>query len=205
VHIYQQPNHTSSRLRLQVATCKHITHPLKPAPLTASLHSLSFLHGTFLPSAGHTDSKWRRRYCVLKGPRLFILRTSAALKPLAVLDLPGAAITASSTPLYPEDSPNGSPADSSDVLWVLRIQVQEGAARGGSRRSLNNSSSGRTVKFKIAAQTRELQVGWQADHLLTPYHRLEFLQDRHHTCAQDCMHALLCAGAVERCAASSSR
>lgn len=84
-----------------------------------------------------------------------ILRTAAAPKPLAVLDLSGAAITASSTPLYPEDSPD-SAADSSDVLWVLRIQVQQDAARGGSRHSLNNSS--KTVKIKIAAQKRELQV-----------------------------------------------
>lgn len=115
--------------------------------------------------AGHTDSKWRRRFCVLKGPRLFILRTAAAPKPLAVLDLPGAAITASSTPLYPEDSRPDSPADSSDVLWVLRIQLQQEAARGGgSRRSLQLNSSSKTVKIKIAAQTRELQVNWWSRH-----------------------------------------
>jgi hypothetical protein len=110
----------------------------------------------FTAHAGRTDSKWRRRFCALKGSDLFILRTAASPKPLAVLNLAGAQISASKTLLYPTDYSDGGASDEHDVLWVLRVVVREGADR---RRSSSNSrSSSGYVNYKLATHTKELQV-----------------------------------------------
>jgi hypothetical protein len=109
----------------------------------------------FPPYAGRTDSKWRRRFCALKGSNLFILRTAASPKPLAVLNLDGAEISASKTPLYPADNSDGGTADDSDVLWVLRVVVLEDVDRRSSRGSRGSSGY---VKYKLATHTQELQV-----------------------------------------------
>lgn len=107
-------------------------------------------------SPGHTDSRWRRRYCALKCSQLFILRTAAASKPLLALNLSGAQITASKSPLYREgSSDSGSEQQnnsSSGVLWVLKLVLTEDLD------SQTRSHSSRHAKYKLAAPSQDLQV-----------------------------------------------
>jgi len=78
-------------------------------------------------SAGHTDSRWRRRFFALKGHQLYYFRTAASAKPLAVLDLADAVVSASIIPVARDNSGNGSSdgdADGSTKLWVLKLLLQ---------------------------------------------------------------------------------
>jgi hypothetical protein len=120
---------------------------------TIHIHLLNHLYCL----TGNTDNRWRRRYCALKGSQLFVLRTAASQKPLAALNLSGAQISASKTPLYPADDDGHAGNDDDDVLWVLRVVLTDGAGSrtAGGRRS---SGSGRNTKLKLAAPSQELQV-----------------------------------------------
>lgn len=63
----------------------------------------------------------------LKGHQLFYFRTAASAKPLAVLDLAGAVVTASTTPVARDDSAHGSSDDANaggSELWVLKLLLQ---------------------------------------------------------------------------------
>lgn len=138
---------------------QHLTRA--PYPPHPTYHNTtSYLPLPFL-ATGNTDAKWRRRYCALKGSQLFLLRTAASPKPLAVLNLTGAHISASKTPLYPADGAGSHAESDDDVLWVLRITL-DGSRTGSSSGAggSHGSSSSRQLRLKLAASSQELQVGW---------------------------------------------
>ena len=102
------------------------------------------------PPSGHTDDKWRRRFFALKGPQLFYFRTAASAKPLAVLDLSAATVSASKTPLYSDGGSNTAADDgASDELWVLKLVLQH---RPSGKQQSSHS------KYKLGAPSKEMQV-----------------------------------------------
>lgn len=75
---------------------------------------------------------------------------------MLALNLSGVQVSASKAPLYragSSDSGSDQQADnSSDVLWVLKLVLQEGQDTN------TRSSRSRHAKYKLAAPSQDLQV-----------------------------------------------
>lgn len=106
--------------------------------------------------AGHTDSRWRRRFFALKGSQLCFFRTAEAAKPLGVIGLIGAQITASKHPIRRDgyDGSSGSSADNngdsgSEMLYILKLTLQQ---------QWQHPGAAKYCRYKLAAASRELQV-----------------------------------------------
>jgi hypothetical protein len=121
--------------------------------------------------AGCSDDRWRRRFCVLKGRQLFWLRSPAATRPLGVLNLPGARITASTRPTRTDRhgrgcsrsrsrSRGGEAGDSSSggsdgadgcaaTLFAIKVALRQLPA---------GQQQQQHTRFTLAAPSKELQV-----------------------------------------------
>eukprot|EP00775_Hariotina_reticulata_P010770 gene10770-10926_t len=104
--------------------------PWTPADLAGHLEKL-----------GHADYKWRRRFFALKGQQLFYFRSSSSSKPLGVVALNGAAVTAV--------RPAGRHSSNTLQHHILELQLDS------SLRDRNKHTA-----YKLAAASLELQELW---------------------------------------------
>lgn len=113
-----------------------------------------------LQKLSSTSKRWRRRYLSLNGKQLLLFRSSPTGRPLSILDLGGARITASKQPVHRHDSDSssdeGRDGGGSELLYVLRLALLPQPGDGSS-----SSSSGRQMQYKLAATSREMQVWLQ--------------------------------------------